>query len=82
MIVGRKLSKDYILKVGIDVGGGYLKVCLNIIEKVTECKVKKINIKYKDEGVNKLFIICLVENEAESHSNLEKILNIFELNDL
>ena len=42
MIVVGKLLKDYILKVGIDVGGRSLKVCLNIIEKVTECIDKKI----------------------------------------
>ena len=37
----RKVSKDYIQKVGIEVGGGFLKVCFNIIEKVTEYIVKK-----------------------------------------
>ena len=41
VIMEGKLSKNYILKVGIDVGGGFLKVCLSIIEKVTGYKVKK-----------------------------------------
>ena len=39
------------------------------------------NEKHKGGGLNK-FIIGLVENLAESHSNLEKILNILKLNDL
>ena len=57
---------------------------------MTEYKVKKKKLtyeegigdgKYKDGGVNKLLIIGLVENVAESHSNFEKILNILKLND-
>ena len=88
VVVERKLLKGYILKVGIDVEGGFLKVCLNVIEKVTEYKVKKKkfscekgigNEKYKDGGLNKFFIIGLVENAAESHSSFEKTLK---LNDL
>ena len=49
-----------------DVGSEFLKVFLNIIEKVAECKINNQsfsyeggigNEKHKDRGINKLFII-------------------------
>ena len=49
-----------------DVGSEFLKVFLNIIEKVAECKINNKsfsyeggigNEKHKDRGINKLFII-------------------------
>ena len=56
---------------------------------MTECKVKKRfsnedgigNEKHKDRAVNKLFIVSLAENVAESHLNFEKIFTVLKLND-
>ena len=42
-----KLSKDYVLKVGVDVGGGFLKVSLNIKSDRMLSQKKRYKIKRK-----------------------------------
>ena len=65
LVEKRELSPDYIVKIGIGGGGGFLKVCLSILDcEVNEPKTKFLyregikQDKFKDGGVKKLSGHC------------------------
>ena len=82
----------YFVKVGIDGGGSFLKICLNLEKQDDEFsspasqKTKwsyaagACSDKFKDSGVRKLMILAMVENASESYSNLKLLLDLLELN--
>ena len=81
LVEKRELSPDYIVKIGIDGGGGFLKVCLSILDcEVNEPKTKfwyREGIKqdkFKDRGVKKLIILAIVEDE--NHQNIKHIIEL------
>ena len=79
----------YFIKIGIDGGGSFLKVCLNI-EKYEEFPNQSSQNKtwsyadgacakkYKDSGVRKLMIVGIIEGVCESHENVKIILDLLE----
>ena len=72
------------LKVGIDGGGGFFKVCLNMIETKTPFDIKsppkKRQAKRKKEGgVKKLVIIGIAQEILETYENVKSILNLLKL---
>ena len=76
----------FLLSIGIDGGGGFFKVCLNIIvwKKADDLKSppKKKPTKndtYKDGGVKKLVIIGIVQKIAETYFNTKTILNLLKI---
>lgn len=82
------------LKVGIDAGGGFLKVCLNVMTPVNDnepsASVKK-RLKYEDgiaaksmksTSVNKLLILAITPGVPENYDNIFKVLELLKLEDL
>ena len=88
----RDIEGDIDIKIGIDGGGGSFKVTKNAIEKKQQnanaddlkSPPKKRTAKhqkkrYKDSGVKKLFIICIVEGILETYDNVKTILNLVKI---
>lgn len=76
---GIKEDVDVQQKIGIDGGGGFFKVCLNIIKKDKADDVKsppKKKPAYKDGGVKKLLIIGIVQEISETYYNAKTILKL------
>ena len=84
-------STEYLLKVGIDAGQGFLKISCTL-EKVTSDesspgKKKQRSTyskgicpeKFKDGGVNKLIVLVMVEHAKESYHNLKSMLDLLQL---
>ena len=79
----------YFIKIGIDGGGSFLKVCINIEKFDESSKDDKQNKKwsyaagacskdFKDSGVRKLMIIGIIEDAQESYDNLKVILDLID----
>ncbi|XP_030748106.1 uncharacterized protein LOC115876459 [Sitophilus oryzae] len=71
----RELPEDFHLKIGIESGGGSLKVCLNVLPENDPEYVKK----YKSAGINKLFIIGLGPKLSESYANIKSLFEALDL---
>ena len=80
-------------KTGMDGGGDFLKICLNIEknEKSVPSTEKKPRFtysegafasKYKDSGVKKLLILAIVEDIVENYANLKILLDLLKINDV
>lgn len=81
----------YFVKIRIDSGGSFLKVCLNLERQNDELSSPaNQNTKwsyaagacsdmFKDSGVRKLMIVAMVEEATESHSNIRSLLDLLEL---
>ena len=71
--------QDFFLKFGLDAGGGFLKFCLNIIQKEDPRSPSKSPQKKKaslsDSGVKKLFILG-IGNFPENYENIKTLLRI------
>ena len=76
------------MKIGIDGGGGFLKVCMNILGTEDQPVAKKQRFSYStgvwsknflDGGVKKLFILANVEQVGESYENLKSILDLLKI---
>ena len=78
----RDLPPDgYIIKVGIDRGDGFLKVCLNILNSQKEQTKHKFSYSkgacsqaFYDSGVKKLMILAILEFVNEIYENLKQTL--------
>ena len=83
----RDLSPDKcMVKVGIDGGGGILKVCMNILNSQKEQMKHKISYSrgafsqaFNDLGVKKLMILAIAEFVKEIYENLKQILGLVSL---
>ena len=80
-------------RVGIDGGGGFVKICLNIVKKPKEAKEKTgqspgtpVSIgplsKYLNSGVKKLFILALVPCIPERYDNMKTLIQKLGLSNL
>ena len=66
-------------KIGIDGGGGFLKICLNIRRQIedtsTRCRLYKDCIEgaaYVDTSVHKLLILAIAPEALEYYENVSK----------
>lgn len=86
-------SEKMHLKIGVDSGGGFFKICLsfndsdylhNTNEKRKKfCYDKSIpQSQFKDSGVKKLFILCIVPDIQENYFNVLQLWNLLKLNEI
>ena len=64
--------ESLLIKVGIDGGGGFLKICLGVFDMdnlVSDLKVG-MSKKFKDSGVKKVFLIATVPDVSENYVNV------------
>jgi hypothetical protein len=82
----RGIGDQKLVRVGMDGGGGFLKVCLNVMsnseQSQTASPVKKRAHKFKDSGVKKLLIIGIIQETTENYDNVREILRLLNLNTL
>lgn len=88
VIEERGRSDDIEFKLGVDGGGGFLKICLNVVE-LDECsRVKGKRSKYcdgiarnlfKSTSVNKLIILGIAPDVAETHANMFALWELLEI---
>lgn len=75
----RGIPNPYV-QIGIDSGGGSLKVTMTIRETPQEGQGKSGKI-YKDSGVKKIFLIGEIVGAAETHSIVKELWNKLRLNE-
>ena len=69
-------DKDSVLiRIGIDGGGGFLKICLSIfdINGPFSNVQSGVSNKFKESGVKKIFLIAIVPNVPENYVNAKKL---------
>ena len=68
-------SKSLLVKVGIDNGCGFLKICLSIFDMDNLVPGSKVGLskKFKDSRVNKVFLIAAVPDVTENYQNVKKL---------
>ena len=84
------MSDHHIVKIGIDGGGEFLKVCLSILAASQNSKAEKGKTfsytdglreeSYKDGGVEKLIFLAIIEDVKESHETIKMIIDLLEMN--
>lgn len=72
LLNSRGITEEFHLKIGIDGGGGLLKICLSILNTEQTSS-------YKSSGLNKLMIIGIGPNLTESYNNLKIIFDLLNL---
>ena len=70
----RKLDvNNVVIRVGMDGGGGFLKVCLSLFELSSFVTSLTSSTKFKDSGVKKALIIGIAPETEELYSNVKKL---------
>ena len=73
----RDLDRDHCLvRIGMDGGGGFFKICLSAFNLMIMDKPqssKQLAKKFVDSGVKKIFIIAIAPDTPENYFNLEKL---------
>ena len=69
---------DLLLRFGMDGGGGFMKVCLNVFNlkgqsDESENSKKRLDVVFKNSGVKKTIIIALVPNVQENYFNVKRL---------
>ena len=90
---------DVIIKIGLDGGRGFIKVCLSVHDpkedqeleeemsnlnspRKKKLKKKKATRTFKNNGVKKVMIIGLVEDVPEKYENIQKLLELLDLDEI
>ena len=70
-----KISLYCILKVGIDSGGGFLKICMSVFDMANLVSGSKVGLWkiFKDSGVKKVFLVAAVPVVPENYQNVKKL---------
>ena len=76
------------MKIGMDAGGGFFKVCISVlVEDENTCGVKKrlcyedgiAAKKFKSGSVKKLIILAIAPGLNETYDNISKVLMLLKL---
>ena len=70
-------ASELICKIGIDGGGGFLKICLSVMSETSDSY--HASSSKKDGGVKRLFIIGIVPNIQENYANVLKMWHLVQL---
>ena len=64
-----------LVKVGIESGGGFLKICLSVFDMDNLVSGSKIGLskKFKDSGVKTVFLVAAVPYVPENYQNVKKL---------
>ena len=98
ILTHRELNPEsHTVRIGLDGGGKFLKVCMNIYEIANgldfshKKRRRSLQSDFLNTGVKKSFLIAIVENISENYENIKKVLsqisnfnstNFFMCNDL
>ena len=68
-------QNSMLIRIGIDGGGGFMKICLSIFDILQPIsnKGKTLAKKFKDSGVKKVFLLAIVPNIPENYWNVKKL---------
>ena len=68
-------SESLLVKVGIDGGGDFLKICLSVFDIDNLVSGNKVGLskKFKDSVVKKVFLIAAVPDVPENYQNVKKL---------
>lgn len=69
----RDLDDDCLVRIGIDGGGGFIKVCLSIFNESNVHSDQRLSKSFSDAGVKKAFIIGIVPEIPENYWNILKL---------
>ena len=81
----RQVTGEMMFKVGIDGGGGSLKVCWNAIPQPTpnsNAQAKETRKGFLDSGVKRLIILAIVPAASESNENVGAILKSLKISSI
>jgi hypothetical protein len=76
VIEERQLVDDdkLLTRIGLDGGGGFMKVCLSIFNVTNPISADtSLGKKFKDSGVKKCLILAIVPGIQESYSNVKRL---------
>ena len=71
-------NKSQLVKVGIDSGHGFLKICLSVFDMDNLVSGSKVGLsmKFKDSGVKKVFLVAAVPDVPENYQSVKLWLNL------
>ena len=69
---GREWGENILIRLGIDGGGGFFKVCMSIFDKDDPYPSVKSGLskKFKESGVKKVFLLALAPDVPENYVNV------------
>ena len=77
---------EFIAKVGMDSGGDFLKITLNLLRDPSSADEINLNMhsasgssEFADGGVKKLMLLAIVPGVPETHNNLKTILDLLDM---
>ena len=74
IIEARNLDpKSVALRIGLDGGGGFIKVCLSVFDPEMNMRGTCMSKLFKDTGVKKAFILALVPDTPENQHNVKRL---------
>ena len=75
MIKTREIDENnMIVRIGMDGGGGFMKVCLSVFDMRQEKKEQgRLKNRFKDSGIKKLLILAIVPDIQENYINIKRI---------
>ena len=70
VIEERKINQNNLLvEIGMDGVGGFMKICLSLFD--VEEDARQVGKKFKDSGVEKLFILAIAPSVQENYENVK-----------
>ena len=90
LLEARNVEGDHTIKIGIDGGGDFFKICMNIMvedeEEITSKRMKypegAFSKDSKSGSVKKLIILAICQEIPENYENLKSILAIMDLDQI
>ena len=76
-IIEERDIADLLIRIGLDGGGGFMKVCLSIFnldEKAQESwSTKRLGKRFQDSGVKKVIVLGIVPDIEENYVNIKRL---------